>query len=158
MYQNISAGTTAVDNVFNLSFAAPLYESGDSSNFLISSTAFKLVPGGVDHFFGDIPITGSSNRQVMVYKVVDGNNITVINDAGLITPSSGKISLNNFTTSASDTSIKITAIPNSLDIAPKRDQLINIDQSFVNITAQVDTISTAGSSGSIDYSVNSRLR
>ncbi len=158
MYQNISAGTTAVDNVFNLSFAAPLYESGDSSNFLISSTAFKLVPGGVDHFFGDIPITGSSNRQVMVYKVVDGNNITVINDAGLITPSSGKISLNNFTTSASGTSIKITAIPNSLDIAPKRDQLINIDQSFVNITAQVDTISTAGSSGSIDYSVNSRLR
>ena len=158
MYQNISAGTTAVDNVFNLSFAAPLYESGDSSNFLISSTAFKLVPGGVDHFFGDIPITGSSNRQVMVYKVVDGNNITVINDAGLITPSSGKISLNNFTTAASGTSIKITAIPNSLDIAPKRDQLINIDQSFVNITAQVDTISTAGSSGSIDYSVNSRLR
>ena len=158
MYQNISAGTTAVDNVFNLSFAAPLYESGDSSNFLISSNAFKLVPGGVDHFFGDIPITGSSNRQVMVYKVVDGNNITVINDAGLITPSSGKISLNNFTTAASGTSIKITAIPNSLDIAPKRDQLINIDQSFVNITAQVDTISTAGSSGSIDYSVNSRLR
>ena len=158
MYQNISAGTTAVDNVFNLSFAAPLYESGDSNSFLISSTAFKLVPDGVDHFFGDIPITGSSNRQVMVYKVVDGNNITVINDAGLITPSSGKITLNNFTTSASGTSIKITAIPNSLDIAPKRDQLINIDQSFVNITAQVDTISTAGSSGSIDYSVNSRLR
>lgn len=158
MYQNISAGTTAVDNVFNLSFAAPLYESGDSNSFLISSTAFKLVSDGVDHFFGDIPITGSSNRQVMVYKVVDGNNITVINDAGLITPSSGKITLNNFTTSAAGTSIKITAIPNSLDIAPKRDQLINIEQSFVNITAQVDTISTAGSSGSIDYSVNSRLR
>ena len=61
-------------------------------------------------------------------------------------------------TSSSNTSIRITAIPNSLDIAPKRDQLINIDQAFVSITAQVDTISTAGSSGSIDYSVNSRLR
>jgi hypothetical protein len=158
MYKNIVAGTTDTDNVFNISFASPLYESGDSSNFLISSTAFKISTGGADHFFGDIPITGSNNRQVMVYKVVDGNNITVINNAGTIIPSSGKVSLNNFTTSSSNTSIRITAIPNSLDIAPKRDQLINIDQAFVSITAQVDTISTAGSSGSIDYSVNSRLR
>jgi len=158
MYKNIVAGTTDTDNVFNISFASPLYESGDSSNFLISSTAFKISTGGADHFFGDIPITGSNNRQVMVYKVVDGKNITVINNAGTIIPSSGKISLNNFTTSSSNTSIRITAIPNSLDIAPKRDQLINIDQAFVSITAQVDTISTAGSSGSIDYSVNSRLR
>jgi len=158
MYKNIVAGTTDTDNVFNISFASPLYESGDSSNFLISSTAFKISTGGADHFFGDIPITGSNNRQVMVYKVVDGKNITVINNAGTIIPSSGKVSLNNFTTSSSNTSIRITAIPNSLDIAPKRDQLINIDQAFVSITAQVDTISTAGSSGSIDYSVNSRLR
>lgn len=158
MYKNIVAGTTDTDNVFNISFASPLYESGDSSNFLISSTAFKISAGGADHFFGDIPITGSNNRQVIVYKVVEGKNITVINNAGTIIPSSGKISLNNFTTSSSNTSIRITAIPNSLDIAPKRDQLINIDQAFVSITAQVDTISTAGSSGSIDYSVNSRLR
>ena len=158
MYKNIVAGTTDTDNVFNISFASPLYESGDSSNFLISSTAFKISTDGADHFFGDIPITGSSNRQVIVYKIVDGKNITVINNAGTIIPSSGKISLNNFTTSSSNTSIRITAIPNSLDIAPKRDQLINIDQAFVSITAQVDTISTAGSSGSIDYSVNSRLR
>jgi len=158
MYKNIVAGTTDTDNVFNISFASPLYESGDSSNFLISSTAFKISTGGADHFFGDIPITGSNNRQVMIYKVVDGKNITVINNAGTIIPSSGKVSLNNFTTSSSNTSIRITAIPNSLDIAPKRDQLINIDQAFVSITAQVDTISTAGSSGSIDYSVNSRLR
>jgi len=35
---------------------------------------------------------------------------------------------------------------------------LDIDSNAVSVTAQVDTISTAGSSGSINYTVNSRLR
>ena len=158
MFQTITAGTNAIDNVFNLSFASPFYETGDSANYLIGSNAFKINTDGPDHYFGDIAISGSTNRQVIVYKIVDGQNITVIQDAGLIEPSKGKIKLENFSASSNSTPIRITVAPNSLDIAPKRDQLINIDQTYVDITGQIDTISTAGSSGSIDYSVNSRLR
>jgi len=158
MFQTITAGTTATSNVFNLSFASPFYESGDSTKYLLGSSAFKVNADGPDHYFGDIPISGSTNRQVIVYKIVDGKNITVVQDAGLVEPSKGKVTLNNFSVSANSTNIRITIAPNSLDIAPKRDQLINIDQTYVDITGQVDTISTAGSSGSIDYTVNSRLR
>jgi hypothetical protein len=92
-----------------------------------------------------------------VYKIVEGSNITVINNAGTIEASKGRVTINNFAVDT-DTDIKVTVIPNSLDIAPKRDQLLNIDQTYVSISAEVDTISTAGASGSIDYITNSRLR
>jgi len=159
MFKNITAGTNKLLNNYTLSFAAPFYESGNSTDFILNSSAFKLQNGGADHYFGDIPIANSSNRRVIIYKIVDGVNITVENDCGLITPSTGKVSLFNFSVPA-ETIIKLTLTPNSLDIAPKRDQLLNISNvdNSVTVTAQVDTISTAGSSGSIDYSVNSRLR
>ena len=158
MFQNIIAGQSKLLNNFNLSFAAPFYESGNSTDFILNSSAFKLETGGVDHYFGDIPITNSANRQIIIYKIVDGQNITVENNCGIITPSTGKITLFGFGLPADNTSIKLTLTPNSLDIAPKRDQLLDIDNNAVTVTAQVDTISTAGSSGSINYNVNSRLR
>ena len=54
--------------------------------------------------------------------------------------------------------IRLTVTPNSLDIAPKRDQLVAIDPLRVTITPSVDTISLSGSSGIIDYTTTSRLR
>jgi len=158
MFQNIVAGQSKSLNNFNLSFAAPFYESGNSTDFILNSSAFKLETAGVDHYFGDIPIANSANRQIIIYKIVDGQNITVENNVGTIIPSSGKITLFGFGLPADNTTIKLTLTPNSLDIAPKRDQLLDIDNNAVSVNAQVDTISTAGSSGSIDYSVNSRLR
>ena len=126
---------------------------------MLSSSAFKLNGSDTsDHFFGDVPIDGTSlTRKVIVYKVVDGKNITVIADAGLININEGTIALNNFlpTTNAS---IRVSVIPDSLDIAPKREQLLDIDSSRVEITPEIDTIATAGSSGSITYSTTSRLK
>ena len=155
MYQEIAAKINVNDNNFTLNFADPFFESGSSTDFVLTSTAFNI--NGIPHFFGDIPITGSSNRRVIVYKVVDNQNITVIKDAGEVEVSKGKITLHSFSLDA-DTTIRITVTPNSLDIAPTRNQLLNIDSSKVNVTAEVDTITTAGSSGSIAYKTNSRLR
>jgi len=156
MFKTISAGASSSANNFVLKYAAGFFESGSEKEFIVNSTAFKI--GGVDHFFGDKPIDGNTNkRTAIIYKVVGGNNITVVNNAGEIDISKGMITLYNFTVD-STTDIKITAVPNSLDIAPKRDQLLNIDQQFVSISAEVDTISTAGASGSIDYTTSSRLR
>ena len=60
----------------------------------MSSTAFQI--NNIDHYFGDVPIPASSNRTIIVYKIVAGNNVTVIPDAGLLEPTSGKLSLNSF--------------------------------------------------------------
>ena len=54
--------------------------------------------------------------------------------------------------------IRITAAPDSLDIAPKRDQLLTIDSARTTMTAEEDTIALSGSSGTIDYTTTSRLR
>ena len=155
MYQEIAGKINVNENNFTLSFADPFFESGSSTDFVLTSTAFNI--NGIPHFFGDIPISGSSNRRVIVYKIVDSQNITVIKDAGEVEVSKGKITLHSFSLDA-DTTIRITVTPNSLDIAPTRNQLLNIDSSKVNVTAEVDTITTAGSSGSIAYKTNSRLR
>ena len=83
----------------------------------------------------------------------------MINNAGLINTTAGTITLNNFKPDDdSANTIRITVVPNSLDLAPKRDQLIAIDPLRVIITPSVDTISVSGSSGTIDYTTTSRLR
>ena len=154
MFQNITPINTA-NNSFDLTFTSPFFVSGDSVKFILNSTAFKI--NGVDHFFGDEPITGSTKRNVIVYKVENQVNITTVADAGEIDVEKGKITLKNFrpdTTAA----IKLTILPNSLDLAPKRDQLISIDNSSIIITPEIDTIATAGSSGSINYTTTSRFK
>ena len=154
MFQNITPANNA-DNNFNLSFVAPFYQSGNSTAFILTSSAFKI--NNVDHFFGDEPITGSTKRNVIVYKVVNNINVIVTPNAGEIDVTKGTMILNNFrpdTTAA----IKITVLPNSLDLAPKRDQLISINNNSVVITPEVDTIAVAGSAGSITYNTTSRFK
>ena len=157
MFQNIAATTTQATNNFDLTFTSPFYQSGASTKHIISSTAFKISGDTADHYFGDIPITGSTKRTVIVYKVEDGTNITVISDAGEIDVDAGKISLNSFAPST-NTTIRITVIPNSLDLAPKRDQLLSIDNTRVTITPEIDTISVSGSAGSITYTTTARIK
>jgi hypothetical protein len=155
MFKNISAKTDISKNDFTLSFASPIFQAGESTEHVIKSTPFNI--NGVANYFGDVPIDGSTDRRVIAYRIVGGKNITTLNDVGKITPAAGLVRINNFIIDA-DTEIKITVTPNSLDIAPKRDQLLNIDQTYVTITPEVDTIATGGASGTIDYTTNSRLR
>jgi hypothetical protein len=154
MFQNITPLNNA-DNNFSLSFVAPFYQSGESDRFILTSSAFKI--NNVDHFFGDVPISGSTNRTVIVYKVVNNTNVTVISQAGVIDVLKGTIILNSFRPDTTD-AIKLTILPNSLDLAPKRDQLVSIDNNSVVITPEIDTIAVAGSAGSINYNTTSRFK
>lgn len=154
MFQNITPLNNA-DNNFSLSFVAPFYQSGESDRFILTSSAFKI--NNVDHFFGDVPINGSTNRTVIVYKVVNNVNVTTIANAGVIDVLKGTITLNSFRPDTTD-AIKLTILPNSLDLAPKRDQLISIDNNSVVITPEIDTIAVAGSAGSINYNTTSRFK
>jgi len=154
MFQEITPLNNA-DNNFSLTFSSPFYQSGISTDFVLTSTAFKI--NNIDHFFGDEPIVGSTNRKVIVYKVVNDKNVTVINEAGIIDVLKGTIILNSFRPDTTD-KIKITVVPNSLDLAPKRDQLLSIDNNSVVIVPEIDTIAVAGSAGSINYTTTSRFK
>jgi len=158
MFKTISATTDTNQNNFTLNYVEPFYQSGQSSEFILTSTAFRLNTNTQeDHYFGDIPITGTDKRRVIVYKIVSGSNITVINDAGEIDVAKGTITLHSFAVNSA-TDIRLTVVPNSLDLAPSRNQLISIDATKVNITPEIDTIAVAGSSGAINYNTTARIK
>ena len=152
--KTIIPSVSSVKNDFNLTFAGSFF-IGKGKGYNISSTSFKI--NGVDHFFGDLEIPDSENRTIMVYKVVNNENIIVNGNVGLIAAESGVVTLNNF--GPDDTTpITITLSPNSLDIAPKRNQIINIDSSKINTKGSIDNIAYSGSAGTLEYSTTSRMR
>ena len=153
MFMNITPSNNSANN-FELRFVEPFYRNGGNTH-TISSTPFIL--NGETVYFGDSPISGTEDRKVIVYKIVSGENVTVINNAGTVDHQKGIITLNSFIPDTT-ASIRITVIPNSLDLAPLRNQLISIDPLRVTVTPSVDTISVSGSSGTINYSTTSRLR
>ena len=149
---------STADNNFTLSFAEPFFNTGNSTNFILSSSKFRLnTDPNTDVQFGDIPIAGSVNRQVIVYKVVDGANITVIDDAGTLDITNGKITLKGFVPNTTDV-IRLTVVPDALDIAPVRNQLLNIDQARITTVVEVDTVAVSGTSGTINYNTNRRIK
>mgnify|MGYP000973357708 CR=1 FL=1 len=154
LYKNITAGTIKEKNVFTLTYVGKfLIKKG--KNYSIDSTPFKI--GGIDHFFGDIEIENSNNRKVMVYKVVSGEAQVTVPDAGLINALTGVITLNNFIIDE-PTTIRITITPDSLDVAPKRNQIINIEASRILPSGSIDQIAYSGPSGTLEYTPTSRLR
>ena len=149
---------TIADNNFTLTFAEPFFSTGSSTDFILTSSAFSLATDpNTQVFFGDKPITGSTDRQIFIFKVVDGNNVVVVGDAGTLDVVNGKINLKGFVPSTNAT-IRLTVVPNSLDIAPVRNQLLKIDPSRTTSVIEVDTVAVSGTSGTIDYNTNQRIK
>ena len=62
-----------------------------------------------------VTISGSNKRKIIIYKIVDGNNVTVVNDAGILDSDKGTVTLHSFTGLTTDP-IRVTLTPNSLEI------------------------------------------
>ena len=154
LFKTITPSVAATNNNFNLTFAGAFFTQKGIA-FNMSSTAFKI--GGVDHFFGDIEIVGSSNRTIMIYKIVNSENVVTLGNIGLINTETGIVTLNGFAPDDT-TPIRITFTPKSLDIAPKRNQIINIEAGRILTTGAIDNIAYSGPSGAIDYTTTDRMR
>lgn len=152
MYKTISAVTTT-ENYNTLQFSSPIYTTS-STESVLDSTQFTI--DGISHYFADEPISGSVNRQIYMFKTV-GNSIVRVKNIGTIYPSEGKVVLGGFTPDI-NTSIRITVMPNSNDLAPKRNQLLEIDLLGVAVVGEIDTIALAGSAGTVNYVTPPRHR
>lgn len=152
MYKEVVPSTT-ISNYFDLQYSSPIYKSTGSES-IITTSAFTI--DGIDHYFGDSPITGSNNRTVYMYKVVNNTTIRVM-DVGLIYPTEGRVVIGGFIPDTA-TPIRITVLPDSNDLAPKRNQLLEIDLTSVTITGDIDTIAVAGAAGAVGYTTPSRHR
>ena len=147
---------------YTLNFSAPLYSS-DSNEKIISSSAFTY--NGFTQFVQDLPqvttdgnVSDSDRSHVLqIYRLVGDAKQVTIQNAGFLNAPEGLVVIENFNPSAfAGDYITITAQPNSNDIAPKRNQLLQIDLGLTTITPQVDTIATGGTIAGIGYETTPR--
>jgi hypothetical protein len=137
-----------------------------SNESVIKTSAFYI--NGVETFIQDKPqelgvseehSDEGGTHTLQMYKVLNNNKIVTKSDTGYIIATDGTVIVNAFNPTALPTGIdyvRFTALPNSLDIAPKRNQLLRIDMSQVTVNGQVDTIATGGAPAGVGYTTVSR--
>lgn len=149
--------------LYTIQFSSPLYYTR-SNDKVITSTSFTY--NGVTSYIQDRAQTlGSAEphsdkggtHTLELYKILNNSKITTISDIGYIIADQGLVVLEKFTPSAINGDyITITGIPNSNDIAPKRNQLIKINMDDVTVTGEVDTIATGGTPAGVNYTTTPR--
>lgn len=159
MFKRFTPKPNGLTNSITLDFPVATYTTSSTTSVL-SSSGFNV--GGLVHYFGDEPISGTTDRNVYIYRVVEGNRKKISN-AGRIYSSIGRVTLNKFavdytTPNVNPPDIRIVVIPNSFDIAPKRNQLLEIDQQYVTVTAEIDSIAVSGTAGAGNYATTPRHR
>jgi hypothetical protein len=148
---------------YDINFSSPLYTTR-SNEKILTSTSFTY--NGIEMYLQDKPqVLGEADphsdvggtHTIEAYKILNNTKITTISDVGYINAPAGLIVLTGFAPSAVNGDyITFTTIPNSNDIAPKRNQLIKIVMDDVTVTGEVDTIATGGTPAGIGYTTTSR--
>jgi len=141
--------TVGTAQKYELEFSSPMYTT-QSNEEVIDSSPFVL--NGQTHFIEDYNLEGITEHKLRIYRIVNNQKIVSVLDAGYIKPETGIFVLNSFNPeSFTGSYMEITAQPNSNDIAPKRNQLLQIDMNNVTVEPQIDTIATGGVVAGIGY-------
>jgi hypothetical protein len=148
---------------YTLTFSSPLYTS-NSNEKIISSTGFTY--NGFTQFLQDLPQSDMTDNThsdeggthlLQIYRLIGDVKQVTVADAGYLNATEGIIVLTAFNPSAFTGSyMTVTSMPNSNDIAPKRNQLLQIDMGLTTITPEVDTIATGGTIAGIGYETTPR--
>ena len=142
---------------YELKFSNQLYHphAGHNSAMggITSSTGFNISGQSGEFFMDD-----DGNGNVRAYSLVGGTTRTYLDTSiGSIDYTTGLITLDslNVTASSETAGITITVIPNSNDIVPVRNQLLEIDLAGLRVTGENDTIESGGSSAGTGYTTSS---
>ena len=139
---------------YELEFSSPFSTNIASGASVIDSSEFIL--NGFNHKMQDIPIAGNATqRQIQLYRISNNQKIITTENAGTVDLVKGSVTLTAFNPDGGivggGTYITITATPSSNDLAPKRNQLLNIDLLQTTVTPQVDEIATGSVIAGIGY-------
>jgi len=142
---------------YELKFSNQLYHPHDGHNAtmggIVSSTGFYLPNDSTIYYFDD-----NGSGVLRIYSLVGGTTRTYAdNNAGTIDYQTGTLSIPslNIASTVDSSGIVITTIPNSNDIVPVRNQLLEIDLANLNISGSNDTIESGGSSAGTGYTTSS---
>ena len=145
-----------VTRKYELNFSSPIYTTS-SNESVISSSGFYLN-GYLSYIESYQAGTTEDSHKLRIFRYNDNQEkVIMVNDAGYIMPSAGQVVITAFNPdSIVGNEIHINAAPDSNDIAPKLNQLLEIDMGMTTVTPEVDTIATGGVVAGIGYRTTPR--
>ena len=142
---------------YNNAFYNPHSGHNASAGGIVSSTGFKINGSTNEHFLDD---DGAGN--IRVYYLVSGVRTYTDSTYGTINYSTGEIILTaahltsvSNVDGATSTVVRVFVIPNSNDIVPVRNQVLQIDTANSTITGEVDAIESGSSQAGTSYTTSS---
>ena len=153
LHKSFTATTTA-STTYTINFENALYNPHSGHNAsgggVLTSTGFKINGDTTNEYFLDEDGAGN----VRLYYLVAGVRTYANNTQGTISYTTGQVVLNSlFVTEVSDvdgatsTTIRITVTPNSVDVKPVRNQVIEIDETNTTTTVTADDFDTTSGIG-----------
>ena len=142
----ISSSTSYIIN-FNNRFYNPHSAHNSAAGGIIASTGFYLNNvTTIEYFFDD---DGSGNLRT--YSLVAGVRTYVNNTAGTVDYVNGIITIGAIVITGvgsvdgiTSSRVRITAIPNSYDVTPVRNQILEIDITNSTVSSSVDAVTSTG--------------
>ena len=161
------ADTAILSNITTLKisqFFTPTLASATKYTIAFSNALFDPDAGAKNVSSTGFTITGNSNGEhfldddgaglIRTYYFVGTTKTYESASIGTINYSTGEIilsSINIATVSNSDGTITVTVIPNSNDIVPVRNQVLEIDSANLTVTGTADTIASGSSNAGVSY-------
>jgi hypothetical protein len=145
-----TTGTTTYTISFNNAFYNPHSGHNASAGGILVSTGFKISGDTTNEYFLDEDGQGN----VRLYYVTAGVRTYTNNTQGTINYTTGQIVLNSLHISevsdvdgSTSTAVRLTVVPNSIDIKPVRNQVIEIDETNTTTTVTADDFDTTSGIG-----------
>ena len=124
------------------------------SQTVVESTGFYLSGNTNEQFIDD-----DGNGNIRTFYLLGGTTKTITNaEAGTINYNTGEVVLTSFNVTSvtnADGNIGVTVKPDSNDIIPVRQQVIEIDIVATTVTAEVDDFATGSATAGVGYSTSS---
>ena len=153
LHKSFTATLTS-STTYTISFNNALYDphSGHNSDMggILSSSSFKVSGDTTNDYF----LNDDGQGNIRLYYVAGGVNVYINNTQGTIDYTTGKITLNSLHISevgnvdgATSTTIRLTVVPNSVDVVPVRNQVIEIDETNTTVVVTADDYDTTSGIG-----------
>ena len=151
MAQYITPITTAPTG-YAIDFSNALNHQYDAQNNVVESTGFNISGQVEEYFFSDLTESGwDAKGTLRIYYMNAGIKTIYSNDAGTINYEAGLITIYPIHISAvsdvdgaASTRLRIVAQPDSNDIVPVRNQVLEIDEVNGTVLGRVDSAATSG--------------
>ena len=146
----VTTGSTSYTVKFNNAFYNPHSGHNASAGGVLVSSGFKISGDATNEYFLDEDGAGN----VRLYYLVGTTRTYSNSSQGTIDYTNGTITINSLhitdvsnVDGATSTAVRLTVIPNSVDVIPVRNQIIEIDETNTTVTVSADDYETTSGIG-----------